>query len=138
MAALKTRPNDESVVVFLNGIEDLQQRRDSFTVCEMMQDVTGALPTMWGDSIVGFGRCTYKYASGQEGEWMLTGFSPRKRSLTLYIMSGFSRYAALLERLGKHTTGKSCLYIKRLEDVDLGVLRELIEASVEYMAARNA
>lgn len=138
MATLKTRPNDQSVVAFLNGIEDPQQRKDCFTVAEMMQDVTGALPKMWGDSIVGFGSYHYRYPSGREGDWMLTGFSPRKRSLTLYIMSGFSRYEDLLQRLGKHTTGKSCLYIKCLEDVDLAVLRELVEASTEHLAARYA
>jgi hypothetical protein len=90
---------------------------------------------MWGDSIVGFGSYHYKYKSGREGDWFLTGFSPRKQSLTLYIMSGFDEYDALLSQLGKFTTGKSCLYIKDLEDVDPGILRELVRQSAEHVAA---
>ncbi len=96
-----------------------------------MKDVTGEEPTMWGSSIVGFGRYRYKYESGREGEWMITGFSPRKTDLTLYIMHGFERVADLMTRLGKHKTGKSCLYIKKLSDVDLGVLRKIVEKSVK-------
>ncbi len=136
MAALKTRPTDQSVVAFLNGVEDPQRRKDCFAVLELMKQVTGHLPKMWGNSIVGFGSYHYKYASGREGDMMLTGFSPRKRNLTLYIMSGFVRYDELMQRLGKHTTGKSCLYIKRLEDLDLDVLRELVAASVEHVKTR--
>lgn len=98
-----------------------------------MQDVTGEAPRMWGNSIVGFGSYRYKYASGKEGDWMLTGFSPRKQNLTLYIMSGFEINADIMSRLGKHTTGKGCLYIKKLKDVDQSVLRELITQSVEHM-----
>jgi hypothetical protein len=92
---------------------------------------------MWGDSIVGFGRYRYQYASGREGEWMLVGFAPRKRNLTLYIMSGFDEYDGLLEKLGKHSTGKSCLYINKLEDIDLDVLRELVDKSVQHMRETN-
>ena len=98
-----------------------------------MRRVTGDEPAMWGPSIVGFGSYHYKYASGREGDWMKVGFSPRKQQLTLYIMSGFSRFDELMGRLGKHSTGKSCLYIKRLEDVDLGVLEELVRESVAHL-----
>ncbi len=98
-----------------------------------MREITGDEPAMWGPSMVGFGRYHYKYASGREGDWFVAGFSPRKQNLTLYIMSGFSGYDELMARLGKHTTGKSCLYIKRLEDVDLAVLEELIRRSVAHV-----
>lgn len=137
MAELKTQPNDQSVEQFLNSVPDEQKRTDSFTVLQLMQQVTGEEPIMWGDSIIGFGRYQYKYASGRKGEWFLTGFSPRKQSLTLYIMSGFDAYDALLGKLGKYTTGKSCLYVKKLEDVDLEVLQELVRQSVDHMAATN-
>ena len=104
----------------------------------MMQDVTGAKAKMWGDSIVGFGSYHYKYASGREADWMLVGFSPRKQNLTLYIMSGFEQYDELLGRLGKHSTGKGCLYIKKLQDIDLAMLRELVRLSVEHMVSTNS
>jgi len=102
-----------------------------------MKQVTGDKPIMWGDSIIGFGTYKYKYASGRQGEWPVTGFSPRKQNLTIYIMSGFDEYDDLLTQLGKHSTGKSCLYIKKMEDIDQDVLRELISKSVEHMAATN-
>jgi hypothetical protein len=98
-----------------------------------MREVTGERPVMWGPSIVGYGQYRYVYESGREGDWMLVGFSPRKTALTLYIMPGFSRYEELMQRLGKHSTGKSCLYLKKLADVDMTVLRELVGASVEHM-----
>ena len=103
-----------------------------------MREVTGAEPQMWGDSIVGFGSYHYVYASGREGDWPLTGFSPRKRNLTLYIMAGFDEYDELLSRLGKFKTGKSCLYINKLEDVDQEVLAELVKRSAEHVAATNS
>jgi hypothetical protein len=103
-----------------------------------MKEETGAEPIMWGDSIVGFGTYHYKYASGRDAEWFLTGFSLRKQNLTLYIMSGFEEYDDLLGKLGKHSTGKSCLYVKKLEDVDQDVLRELVSKSVEHMKETNA
>lgn len=134
MAELKTRPTGEDVEEFLNGVADESKRRDSFAVLELMRDVTGEQPTMWGPSIVGFGRYHYRYASGREGDWFLTGFSPRKRDLTLYIMDGFDGYDGLLASLGKFRTGKSCLYIKRLDDVDIPTLRTLIERSVASLA----
>lgn len=106
-------------------------------ILDLMRDVTGVEPIMWGDSIIGFGTYHYKYTSGREADWFLTGFSPRKQSLTLYIMSGFSEYDQLLSKLGKHSTGKSCLYIKKLEDIDMDVLRDLILLSVEHMTETN-
>ncbi len=130
MAELKTQKNKASVEEFISGVDDEGKRDDCRVVIDMMRDVTGEEPAMWGPSIVGFGSYHYKYASGREGDWMKTGFSPRKQALTLYIMSGFSDYDALLAKLGKYKTGKSCLYVKSLADVDLEVLRELVEKSV--------
>jgi hypothetical protein len=130
---LKTQLNDASVTDFLNSVEDEQKKKDSFEIMKMMKQVTRAEPKMWGTSIVGFGTYHYKGASGREGDWMLIGFSPRKQNLTLYIMPGFERYPELMKKLGKHTTGKSCLYIKRLSDVDMDVLKELMAESVKVM-----
>ena len=138
MAELKTKLSDASVEVFLDGIADEAKRHDSYAILAMMQEVTGVEAKMWGDSIVGFGSYHYKYASGREADWPLVGFSPRKQNLTLYIMSGFEQYDELLQRLGKHSTGKACLYIKRLADVDLAVLRELVKLSVEHMVSTNS
>ncbi len=138
MAEAKTKPNDQSVEGFLNKVPDEKKRQDSFAILELMKQVTGEEPIMWGDSIVGFGTYKYKYASGKEGEWPVTGFSPRKQNLTIYIMSGFDEYDELLENLGVHSTGKSCLYIKKLEDVDQDVLCELVGKSVDHMATTNA
>ncbi len=137
MAELKTKKNDESVQAFLESVPDERKRRDAFAILELMQEVTGEQPKMWGTSIVGFGEYHYKYASGREGDWFVAGFSPRKQNLTLYIMSGFDSYEGLLAKLGKYTTGKSCLYIKKLDDVDPQVLRELVRQSVEHMQATN-
>ncbi len=136
MAELKTKKNDGDVIAFLNGEPDEQKRRDCFTVLEMMKQITGVQPKMWGTSLVGFGEYHYKSKSGQEGDWPLTGFSPRKQNLTLYIMPGFERYSELMERLGKYKTGVSCLYLKRLADIDETILRELIRESVAYMTER--
>lgn len=137
MAELKTRRNKGDVKAFLNSVPDERKRRDSFAILELMKQVTGLEPEMWGDSIVGFGNYHYRYASGREGDWFLTGFSPRAQSLTLYIMAGFDEYDGLLGRLGKHSTGKSCLYIKKLEEVDVEVLKELVRKSVEHMSQSN-
>lgn len=133
MAELKTKKTTASVTAFLNAIDDPERRRDCKAVAKMMREVTGDKPAMWGPAIVGFGSYDYKYESGREGRWFLCGFSPRKQALTLYIMPGFSRYDALMKRLGEHTTGKSCLYVKRLSVIDTDVLRELIEQSVRQM-----
>ena len=134
MAELKTQKTDASVEDFLNSVPDEKKRQDSFAILELMRDVTGEEPAMWGTSIVGFGTYRYKYASGHDGEWPLVGFSPRKRNLTLYIMSGFDDYEPLLAQLGKYRTGKSCLYINKLGDVDLATLRELVKQSAAHVA----
>ncbi|MCZ6766699.1 MAG: DUF1801 domain-containing protein [bacterium] len=134
MSDLKTKKTNASVKEFLDSVKDEQQRKESFIVLDMMKKITGTRPTMWGTSIVGFGKYHYKYDSGREGDWFQTGFSPRKQALTLYIMAGFSRYDALLKKLGKFKTGKSCLYIKKLDDVDQRVLKELIKKSVDHIA----
>lgn len=133
MAELKTAPTKASVQAFLRGIQDETRRRDCQIIARLMKQATRATPRMWGTSIVGFGSYHYRYASGREGDWFLTGFSPRKSDLTLYLMGGLSRHGPLLRPLGKHKTSKSCLYIKRLDDIDLAVLEELIRDSVRHV-----
>jgi len=133
MANNKTKPTTASVTAFINAIEDKEKRRDCKKVAAMMRAATGNRAKMWGASIVGFGRYHYKYASGREGDFMITGFSPRAQSLTLYIMPGFKGFRPLMKKLGKFKTGKSCLYIKRLSDVDESVLEQLISRSVDHM-----
>lgn len=138
MAELKTQVNDANVEAFLNTIEDVKKRQDSFAVLELMKEVTGSEPKMWGSSIIGFGDTRYKYATGREGNWFLTGFSPRKQNLTLYITGGFDEHAELMQTLGKHKIGKGCLYINKLSDIDQAKLRELIKRSVAAMATNAA
>ena len=133
MAELKTKENKASVSRFINSIEDPQKRADCKKIATLMREATGKRAKMWGDSIVGYGKYGYRYRSGRSGTWMLTGFSPRARNITVYIMPGFGKFAPLLEKLGKHKTAKSCLYIKRLEDVDEKVLSALITDSVREM-----
>ena len=135
MAEPKTKQTTGSVEDFLNSITDEQRRKDCFSILEVMKVATKTEPAMWGTSIVGFGRYQYKYESGTKGEWFLVGFSPRKRDLTLYIMAGIERYAELLKKLGKHKTGKACLYIKKLEDVDVPTLKQLIKQSLADIVA---
>ncbi len=137
MAEAKTRPTGEAVAAFLGRVADEGRRKDCLAVAELMREATGAEPVMWGLSIVGFGRYRYRYASGREGEWMVMGFSPRKQDLTLYILPGLERFAPLRARLGKHRTGKSCLYVKRLADLDLAVLKELLAAAATAMAEQR-
>lgn len=137
MTELKTKPNDGSVEAFLNNVSDPKKRQDSYAILELMKQVTGEEPVLWGDSIIGFGCYHYCYESGREGDWFLTGFSPRAQNLTLYIMAGFDQYEALLARLGKYKTGKACLYIKKMEDVDMDVLRELVRLSAQFVASSN-
>lgn len=137
MAEPKTQPTDQSVEDFLNAIPDEQKRAEAFAVLKLMKQVTRAEPQMWGSSIVGFGRYRLKYASGREGDWPLVAFSPRKQNLTLYIMAGFEGYADLLKKLGKFKTGKACLYVNKLADVDLPTLKELVKQSVKHMKATN-
>jgi hypothetical protein len=138
MAENKTQATEQSVEQFLHSVENKQMRDDCFQLVELMEDVTGEKATMWGTSIVGFGSYHYKYASGREGDFLLTGFAPRKSALTLYIMAGFERYDELMAQLGKYKTGKSCLYVKKLADIDTDVLRELVKQSAEHVAATNA
>lgn len=129
----KTQPTDANVLDFLNAVEHKQRREDSLKVLEMMTEITGEKPIMWGDSIVGFGNYRYQYASGREGDWFHTGFSPRKQNLTLYIMDGFKKRPELLEKLGKFKTSVACLYINKLADVDEKILRQVIKESAEYV-----
>jgi hypothetical protein len=133
MAELKTKATTQSVSGFLNSIEDRKKRADCRVVAEMMRDATGRRARMWGSSIVGFGSYDYRYASGHEGSAPLVGFSPRARNLSLYIMPGFSNFDKLMSKLGEFKTGKSCLYIKSLEDVDQKKLKALINGSVKHM-----
>lgn len=138
MAEVKTKPNDASVTEFLDRVANERKRQDCYTLVELMRQATGAEPRMWGDSIVGFGGYFHTNSRGKRNEWPLVAFSPRKQSLTLYIMSGFEQENELLGRLGKHTASKACLYVKRLSDMDMAVLRELIELSVAHMTRTNA
>ena len=137
MTENKTKPTKDNVSGFLKKVSDKERREDCFKVLELMKDVTGEEPKMWGSSIVGFGSYHYKYESGREGESPITGFSPRKGDLTLYIMGGFEPISGLMARLGKHKIGKSCLYIKKLDDVDLGVLRKIVEKSVKQKPSKH-
>ena len=137
MAENKTQLNDASVEAFLHAVEPEQKRNDALAILQIMQEVTGEVPKMWGTSIVGFGTYHYKYESGREGDFMIVGFSPRKQNLTLYIMPGFEHYEDLLSRLGKHSTGKACLYVNKLKDINLDVLRELVAKSVDHMKATH-
>ncbi len=133
MVELKTRPTGSSVRAFLESVDDRQRKADAKQVAAIMRKVTGKRARMWGTSIVGYGKYRYSNTAGKNFEWMLTGYSPRKQALTVYIMCGFEPFGALMSKLGKYTTGKSCLYIKRLDDVDTDVLATLIEQSVKRM-----
>jgi len=133
MAENKTKATTKSVPEFLEQIEDPKRRSECVTIASMMERLIGSQPKMWGDSIVGFGDYHYKYASGREGDWFLAGFSPRKQNLTIYIMGYLEIYSELLEGLGKFKHGKGCLYIKKLEDIDMKVLETLISASMERL-----
>lgn len=133
MAELKTKENKASVKQFIDSVENISRRKDCLITKKIMQEVTAKRAMMWGDSIVGFGRYHYKYASGREGDSFVTGFSPRKQNFTIYIMPGYTDYQHLLKKIGKHKLGKSCLYVKSLDDIDLDVFKELIATSVEQM-----
>src|SRR5215207_4885470 len=132
MAELKTKVNTGSVHKFLDGIADEVKRRDSYLLLKMMEKATKDEARMWGDSIVGFGDYHYVGKSGREGDWFLAGLSPRKQNLTLYMLGGWKQHAELLAKLGKHSLGKGCLYIKRLDDVDMSVLNKLIAEAVKH------
>ena len=137
MIELKTKPTKKNIDEFLKKVENLTKREDSFNILKLMKEITNEKPVMWGDSIVRFGSYHYKYASGREGDWPLVGFSPRKQNLTLYIMSGFEGYDEILSKLGKFKTGKSCLYINQLKDIDIDNLKELVSESVKQMKRQN-
>jgi hypothetical protein len=136
MADNKTKPTKLSVAAFIDGLTDWTRRADAKTLVKLMQSATDEKPKMWGPSIIGFGSYHYMYDSGREGDMPLIGFSPRKSATVLYNVTGFRDSEALLAKLGKHTTGKACLYIKRLEDVDQRVLGALLVKSVSAMRAR--
>jgi hypothetical protein len=134
IAELKTKPTDVPVADYLNAIGNDQVRQDCWAILEIMQNATKTKAQMWGPSIIGFGTYHYVYASGREGDWMQIGFSPRKQNITLYIMGGFEQYDKLIAALGKCTRGKGCIYIKRLSDIDVPTLKELIQESVTRMS----
>lgn len=136
MAELKTKPTDASVTDFINSVEDYKKRRDSNKIVDLLKRITKSDPRMWGTSIIGFGSYHYIYKSGHKGDWMKVGFSPRKQNLTLYIMSGFDRYEDLMQNLGKYKTGKGCLYFKKLDDLNLDVLEELVTQSYNYLTEK--
>lgn len=132
---LKTKVNDASVIDFLNKIEDDRKREESFQLLDLLSKITGEEPKMWGGSIIGFGSYHYKYASGQEGDWMKIGFSPRKQKMSIYIMSGFDKLQNHLEKLGKHKIGKGCLYVNKLTDIDINILEKLVLESFHHLRA---
>ena len=134
--ANKTQPTTASVAEFLDGVADERRRADAREVCELLEEVTGQPPVMWGTAIVGFGLHRYTFESGRSGNWFLAGFSPRKAQLVLYLTGGFATRRSLLDRLGKHTSGVGCVNVKRLADVDRDVLRELVQASVDDVLGR--
>ena len=131
MAEPKTKPTKASVKEFLNQITDKERRDDCFAVAKIMEEITGDKPKMWGPSIVGFGTYHYKYASGREGDWPVAAFSPRKGDLTLYLTPGFDKQTEMMQKLGTHSCGKSCLYIKRLSDIHMPTLKKLIKKSIK-------
>lgn len=133
MSELKTKPNHGDVESFIASVEPEQKRDDSRALLKLMQEITGEEPVLWGPSIIGFGNYHYVYESGREGDWFLTGFSPRKQALTIYLMGSHGFDNSLMDKLGKHKTGKGCLYVKKLDDVDEKVLKELIEKSIEAL-----
>ncbi|WP_300545761.1 DUF1801 domain-containing protein [Maricaulis sp.] len=136
MSTNKTQPTQIDPRDFIESVEHPVRRQDALTLLDMMTRITGEEPEMWGPSIIGFGRYHYKYESGREGDFMRTGFSPRKANLVVYIMPGYTDFSPILARLGKHKLGKSCLYLNKLADVDLDVLEELIRAGLADMAKK--
>ncbi|TQV77960.1 DUF1801 domain-containing protein [Denitrobaculum tricleocarpae] len=130
---MKTQRNENSVEAFLNSVADERRRNEGFTMLEMMKRASGCAPAMWGDSMIGFGSYRYRTAKGREQSFFLTGFSPRKSALAVYVMPGFSRFEAALAKLGRHKTGRSCLYIANLESIDRDVLEAMIRESVQQM-----
>lgn len=129
----KTQPTKESLKSYLSRIEDEARRKDCEIIASIMEHETGEKPVMWGTGIVGFGKYTYKYASGQTGDWPIIGFASRKTDITLYVMTGIDSVKELLKNLGKHKSSKACLYIKRLSDVDMPTLKAIVKESVKGM-----
>lgn len=138
MAELKTRPNNNSVEAFMEGVEPEWKRDDAWEVLKLLKKLTGEEPVMWGDSIVGFGNYRYKYESGRELDWFLAGFSPRKASLTIYMMGGFNGQDENLDKLGKYKKSVGCLYVKKLEDIDLAILEQMTVKSIDTIKKRYA
>jgi len=138
MANLKTAPNNKSVDAFIESVENEQKRNDSHVLLKLMQKITGEKPVMWGDSIIGFGNYHLKYESGRELDWMLAGFSPRKQNMTIYMMGGFENQDELLSKVGKVKNSVGCLYAKKLSDINLDVLEEMIRLSIETLKKRYA
>ncbi|GAA6155122.1 hypothetical protein NBRC116588_05950 [Pyruvatibacter sp. HU-CL02332] len=136
MAELKTKPTKQSVTAFIKTVESERRRTEAKVLMQIMRRVTGKRPVMWGPSIIGYGKYHYVYESGREGDWMVTGFSPRKSAMTVYLMAGFSDKQKLLAKLGKHRTSVSCLYINKLDDIDLDVLEEMITQDVALMRTK--
>lgn len=130
---MKTIANKGSVEKFINSIEGEEKREDSRTLVKIMEEISGKPATMWGPSIIGFDQYHYKYESGREGDFLVIGFSPRKQNLSIYIMPGYQDFSHLLKKLGPHKTGKSCLYIKRLSEIDLNVLKQIIQKGYDDM-----
>ncbi len=135
MAEPKTKPNDASVEAFMTSIKDAERQKDARTLLRLMRRATGQKPKMWGTSIVGFGQIHWRYASGREGDWFITGFSPRAQNLTVYLMAGFGKLKTKLAKLGKHSTGASCLYLPRLADIDCDVLASILDQAIKEAKA---
>lgn len=138
MSDLKTKPTEQDVTSFLNQVEPEWKRKDAFVLLELLQKITYEKPVMWGESLIGFGSYHYKYESGREGDWFLAGFSPRKQNMTVYIMGGFENQTDLLEKLGKHKKSTGCLYFKKISDIDISVLKQMVLLSIETVKKRYA
>ncbi|MFA0961007.1 DUF1801 domain-containing protein [Roseivirga sp. BDSF3-8] len=134
---MKTKSNEGDVITFIRSIDHPKRMEDALFLLDMMRKATGEEPKMWGKDIVGYGSYHYVYESGREGDWFLAGFSPRKQRMSVYIMDGFKEYGALLNKLGKYKTGKSCLYINKMEDVDTAVLEELVRVSADQVREKH-
>ncbi len=133
MAELKTKPNNKNVKQFLDSLENEKRKKDSYQLLKLFKEITKKKPVMWDDTIIGFGSYHYKYKTGREGDWPVTGFPPRKQNLSIYIMLGFSNYQDMMNKLGKYKTGRSCLYVNKLEDIDMKILKQLLAESITDM-----
>ena len=136
MAVNKTQPTSNSVIDYLNTVDNNKRREDAFVLLDLFDNIMSEKAVLWGESLIGYGEYHYKYESGREGDFFLTGFSPRKQNLSIYIMPGFKKYTHLLTKLGKHKAGASCLYINKIEDIDITILKQLIKESADYMRTK--